>query len=549
MNEQKHAIIWDGVDTGYNIYPSPLRVLKRKTQKQQKFSKSQSGHKTVQVIFNRNNEKFKKKLVVKRLLATYFIPNPEDYKYVDYKDSNKENLSLDNLIWVKCGGRKTGTKTKKPKIKTSTGERWRRFNEKYLVSTYGRVKDSNNYEVTQSIIVKGGRCHTQVHLTNTGYKRVSHLVAGDTSNDQEKLEILHKDGNTMNNRKNNLRWATHAEILAHNRKFPIQWKEIPEKEGFEVSNTGILRSFNGKCTRGEPNNPGYFRFKFGYNDTLLAHRVVAKAFIPNDDPLKIIVNHKNGDKKDNRVSNLEWETPSGNQLHACRTGLRTNTRQMKAVIQYDISGKKLGEFCSTLEASRQTGVCQSEISRVARKGGSSKSYQWRFSERENPQLPPPTDLSDIPTFRNPTGDEIRQFSLDGKLVGIYESARKAYEITKVKHPLILNSCGWWRCYKNGEKPTKNHRQLAGLGMNKEKWAWVHTKDYGPIIHLDISLEGKHDSTIKAIQEICPDTGEVIKEWPSCAAVSRDIGIGPTCIRGYCRGTKNNKDGRKFRYKD
>ena len=53
------------------------------------------------------------------------------------------------------------------------------------------------------------------------------------------------------------------------------------------------------------------------------HRMVALCFVPN--PYKLHeVNHMDGNKLNNTVENLEFVTPSQNQLHAVRTGLRTN---------------------------------------------------------------------------------------------------------------------------------------------------------------------------------------------------------------------------------
>ena len=57
--------------------------------------------------------------------------------------------------------------------------------------------------------------------------------------------------------------------------------------------------------------------------TLKVHRLVAQAFIPN--PLnKEQVNHKDGNKENNHILNLEWATQSENQLHAHKTGLMDN---------------------------------------------------------------------------------------------------------------------------------------------------------------------------------------------------------------------------------
>ena len=63
---------------------------------------------------------------------------------------------------------------------------------------------------------------------------------------------------------------------------------------------------------------------------IMVHRLVALAWLPNNDYVyKCVVNHKNGDKHNYHVDNLEWCSYSENQLHACKTGLATYTVECK----------------------------------------------------------------------------------------------------------------------------------------------------------------------------------------------------------------------------
>lgn len=62
--------------------------------------------------------------------------------------------------------------------------------------------------------------------------------------------------------------------------------------------------------------------------SIRVHRVIAQTWIPNPEN-KPFVNHKNGNKTDNRAENLEWCTNSENQLHAYRTGLEKPMRGEK----------------------------------------------------------------------------------------------------------------------------------------------------------------------------------------------------------------------------
>ena len=118
----------------------------------------------------------------------------------------------------------------------------------------------------------------------------------------------------------------------------IIWKSVVGFEGYyEVSNSGLIKRakektiykdgriafFNETILKPSISKKGYYRVYLSKNSkkyTINVHRIVASAFIDNLSN-KPQINHINGDKKDNSVSNLEWCTNSENTFHAVKNGL------------------------------------------------------------------------------------------------------------------------------------------------------------------------------------------------------------------------------------
>lgn len=90
---------------------------------------------------------------------------------------------------------------------------------------------------------------------------------------------------------------------------------------FTIDDTGIIRKYyNGTFIRkytGNTNNTGYMVWYYAHKCYLI-HRLVAQAFIPNPNKCKT-VNHKDGNKLNNNVNNLEWCTQLENNVHSFYT--------------------------------------------------------------------------------------------------------------------------------------------------------------------------------------------------------------------------------------
>ena len=112
------------------------------------------------------------------------------------------------------------------------------------------------------------------------------------------------------------------------------WKLIPNCSNYFISNLGRVYLINTKYPNGKlkENNDftidkdGYYRVNYKTDDGKFnfdtVHRIVAKAFLENNDKNKTQVNHIDANRLNNKVSNLEWCTPKENVYHSYQYGNR-----------------------------------------------------------------------------------------------------------------------------------------------------------------------------------------------------------------------------------
>ena len=138
------------------------------------------------------------------------------------------------------------------------------------------------------------------------------------------------------------------------------WKGVFDYEGlYQVSNWGRVKSFQWKKNweiRATPkDDKGYCHIALSKNDKTKpckVHRLVAMTFIPNPEN-KYSVNHIDGDKENNHVSNLEWATRKEQYQHAKETGLNTqHAKHSRKVFQISLDGQIVATHESTRAAAR-----------------------------------------------------------------------------------------------------------------------------------------------------------------------------------------------------
>ena len=203
-------------------------------------------------------------------------------------------------------------------------------------------------------------------------------------------------------------------------------------------------SKTGKFLKGQENYKNhYFSYVLtmpdGKKKRRYAHRLVAMAYLPRPlDEKKIEVNHKDGNKMNNCVDNLEWVTPQENQQHAVQLQLI----KYPHVYCFDKNKRLVAEYKNVPEAARAVKISKSMIFQELQKPIKTLSGGFYWSREK--------ELGEVKNYPN-TGKakQVYQYDLEGRFINSYSSTGEAARSLGVKNGSHIGECcrGKIRQYK------------------------------------------------------------------------------------------------------
>ena len=146
------------------------------------------------------------------------------------------------------------------------------------------------------------------------------------------------------------------------------WKKYPLDERYQISNYGRVKGVRGTILK-PWNSNGYLYVSIGKEHHQSIHRLVMLTFEPIENSKEMQVNHKDGNKENNNLSNLEWVTPSENLQHSYdvlkRTPAYGNAIQShrKGVYSMDITTKEKIYFDSQTDCAFYYGCDKSNLTK------------------------------------------------------------------------------------------------------------------------------------------------------------------------------------------
>ncbi len=279
---------------------------------------------------------------VHQLVAQMFLENPNNYTIVNHLNHNKSDNRLENLAWVSSKENALHAHAKKDR-KTN-------------------AKSINQYNLNGEFIKKFDSIRQAATELNIPEKQFNANLT------EQRKEI---EGFTF--KYEEPRVVMTEEDLSH-------FESIINHPNYLISRDGQVYSTRFKKIMKPLVQCGDYIYLQLDSQNLSIHSLVANQFIPNPDNC-LTVNHKDGNKKNNHVDNLEWASHSDQITHAIYSGINPCTR---SVDQFTLNGEFIQHFDSIANALRHLNKLPKYASNLTLSCNNANKtaygYKWKYSE-------------------------------------------------------------------------------------------------------------------------------------------------------------------------
>jgi hypothetical protein len=410
MSDNPHVIARTEVLFGYTVSRDG-KIWSLKSKKYLKYADN-----TYYYIVLRNHANKRCNFAIHRIVAETYVPNSFGYKVVNHIDGNKYNNCVENLEW--CTQQENSLHSYFLNTRNKMTKSVIQMNLKGVI-----IKEFDSAEIAASQISVPRSTIQNICLGKSIASCKYHFVyKKDLDNIDRKVNKIDPKSRsilyTFKNAKDaadSIDMPTNFVLKCCNNPLikykGFLWQYVTDEEdnkplpninfkngsykrieidreivkGYYVRNDGKIWSEKQKRFLIPSLNAKYYDQTVkhnGKNRRTRIHRMVARAFVPNANPRKFtIVNHKNGNKLDNRFENLEWCTHRRNSKHAHKNKLIKVYK--RPVVQFDMKGTKMADYVSINDASLVTSTRRTDII-AACKGRqiSAGKYIWKYKEDE-----------------------------------------------------------------------------------------------------------------------------------------------------------------------